>query len=284
MKRVQLSKTGEKISIIGQRIWGIKEKKDKKYCEQWNKSLRKGIELGVTHINTDESYGKGVSEKIVGDVLIEYDRDDLFITGKLSPRHFSYKKMKKAAYNNLERLGIKYFDLYLMGGYNPLISIKKQMKVLEELVDEGKTRYIGVSSFSVNHFKLAQQHLKKVELVNNQLKASIENPHQIHKSLHYYQKQGITITVYNPSSHYSLDNLFYRNEIEKVARIHNASIQQISIAWLINQENVITIINPFRMKDLTEEVVAIDLKLNQDEIDRFYKIEDEIELGSTQWI
>ena len=110
MKMIELARTGEKISVIGQGTWGLKGRilfvypRASEYYEQWKNSLRKGIELGMNHIDTAEVYGWGVAEKIVGKVIAEFERDDLFLTTKLLPIHFRHKGSKKAAYNSLKRL------------------------------------------------------------------------------------------------------------------------------------------------------------------------------------
>jgi len=153
LRKVELGKTGEKIPILGQGTWGIKSRKGKDYYESWKKSLRRGIELGLTHIDTAEFYGFGTSEKVVGELISEYNRDDLFITTKLYPMHVSLKTMKKAANKSLKRLGISNFDLYLIHFPSPITSMKKQMKILDHLVKEGMTRYVGVSNYSVDQFK-----------------------------------------------------------------------------------------------------------------------------------
>ncbi|MHA1321123.1 MAG: aldo/keto reductase [Promethearchaeota archaeon] len=135
MRKVELGKTGEQIPILGQGTWGIKSRKGKDYYESWKKSLRKGIELGLSHLDTAEIYGFGTSEKVVGDIISEYNRDDLFITSKLFPMHMSLRTMKKAASKSLKRLGINNFDLYLIHFPSPFTSMEKQMKIL----DYGKT-------------------------------------------------------------------------------------------------------------------------------------------------
>ena len=108
MRKIELGKTGELIPILGQGTWGIKKFRGKKYYEDWKNALRKGIELGITHIDTAEIYGQGTSEKLVGEIISEYNREDLFITSKLFPIHLSYRSMKKATFKSLKRLGIEY--------------------------------------------------------------------------------------------------------------------------------------------------------------------------------
>ena len=104
MRKVELGKTGEQIPVLGQGTWGIKSRKGKDYYDSWKSSLRRGIELGMNHIDTAEVYGFGTSEKIVGELISEYNRDDLFVTSKLFPMHMSFRTMKKAASKSLKRL------------------------------------------------------------------------------------------------------------------------------------------------------------------------------------
>ena len=273
MRKVQLRKTGEQIPVLGQGTMGIKGGKDKEYYEAWKNSLRKGIELGMTHIDTAELYNFGTSERIIGEVIKEYDRDDLFITSKLFPKHFGYNSMIKACNKSLERLDIKYLDLYLVHFPSFVFSkIKKHMRVMEQLVDEGKIRYIGVSNYSVDQFKEAEGLLKKSEIVANQLRANIRSQKHIHNSLPYYKKEGVILTAYSPLGHRGYTNLKedFKEKLEGVATSHNASIQQIALAWLINHENVIAIPKAFQIEHVEANAAAADIKLTETELKLFY--------------
>jgi len=274
MKKIILGRTQEKIPIIGQGTWGISRIfKSNDYYEQWKKSLRIGIDLGMTHIDTAEFYGLGKAEEIVGEVIKEYKRDELFITSKLFPMHLRRKSMLRAAKKSLKRLDLDYFDLYLIHWPSPLISIKKQMSVLETLINEGKTRYIGVSNFSLDQFQKAQNFLKNIELVTNQLKLNISEQEIMHNSLSYYQENDIILTAYSPLGHKGLTdiNMGLKNKLEKVAESHNATIQQIAIAWLISHKNVITIPKAFHINHVKENAEAASIKLTRSEIELFYE-------------
>ena len=269
MRKVQLRKTGEQIPVLGQGTMGIKGGKDKEYYETWKTSIRKGIELGMTHIDTAELYNFGTSERIIGEVIKEYDRDDLFITSKLFPKHFGYNSMIKACNKSLERLDIRYLDLYLVHFPSFVFSkIKKHMRVMEQLLEEGKIRYIGVSNFSVDQFKEAEGLLKNSEIVANQLRANIKTQKHIHYSLPYYRKEGVILTAYSPLGHRGYTNLSgeLRSKLEEIAKSHEATIQQISLAWLINHENVIAIPKAFRVKHTEENAAAAEIKLSEEEI------------------
>jgi diketogulonate reductase-like aldo/keto reductase len=279
MNKIKLGKTGETIPVLGQGTWGIKKFRTKSHYEKWKESIRKGIELGITHIDTAELYGQGKSEKIIGEVISEYNRDELFITSKLFPIHLTTGSMKRAAYKSLKRLGLNELDLYLIHWPSPFKSIKKQMNVLEDLVNEGKVRYIGVSNFSLEQFKNAKSYLKNTELVNNQLSASVTNQKHIERSLPYYQEEGITMTAYSPLGHSGYNNLKgeLRNKLEKFASEHNATIQQIAIAWLINHKNVITIPKAFKIKHMIENAEAAKIRLSEEEIKLLYEDVRDIE-------
>jgi len=273
MRKVQLGKTGEQISVLGQGTMGIKGGKDKEYYEKWKASLRKGIELGMTHLDSAEIYNRGTSERTIGEVIKEYNRDDLFITSKLFPKHFGYKSMIKACNKSLERLDIKYLDLYLVHFPSFVVSkIEKHMRVMEQLLNDGKIRYIGVSNYSVDQFKKGQEYLKKAELVTNQLSARITKQKHIHDSLPYYKEEGVILTAYSPLGHRGYKNLKgdIRLKLDKVANSHNASIQQIALAWLINHENVIAIPKAFQKEHVEANAAAADIKLSEAEIKQFY--------------
>ena len=273
MRKVQLGKTGEQIPVLGQGTMGIKSGKDKEYYEKWKDSLRKGIELGMTHIDTAELYNFGASERTIGEVIKEYDRDDVFITSKLFPKHLGYDSMIKACNKSLERLDTKYLDLYLV--HFPSLGfskIKKHMRVMEQLLNEGKIRYIGVSNYSVDQFKEGQEYLKKAEIVTNQLRANIMKQKHIHNSLPYYKKEGIILTAYSPLGHRGYTSLKedIKSKLEQVAKSHNATIQQITLAWLINHENVIAIPKAFQVNHVEDNAAAADIKLTEAEIKQFY--------------
>ncbi|MFX0043251.1 MAG: aldo/keto reductase [Candidatus Hodarchaeota archaeon] len=277
MRYIELGKTGEEIPVLGQGFWGVSRLKGfikgKSYYEKIKSVIRKGIELGMTHLDTAEFYGLGKAEEVMGELIKEYPRDDLFITSKLFPIYFRNKSMMKAANKSLKRLDLNYLDLYLIHWPSRFISIKKQMEVLETLVKEGKTRYIGVSNFSVKQFKEAQKCLKKEELVNNQLHINITNQKHIHSSLPYYKENGITVTAYSPLAHRGYNNLKgkMRETLNQLALKYHSNIQQIAIAWLINHENIITIPKAFNEEHVKTNAKAAEISLLQEDFERLYE-------------
>jgi diketogulonate reductase-like aldo/keto reductase len=268
MRKIEIGQKGEKIPVLGQGTGGIQPHSPDETYEKWKEILKLGIDLGMTHIDTAEIYGFGKSESMIGEVIKNFDRDDLFVTTKLSPQHRDEKEMKLAVSNSLKRLGLKYVDLYLIHWIKRKQSIKDIIHFLERLVDEGKTRYIGVSNFSLDQFKTAQQEARKYELVTNQIKINIGYQTSLQDSLSYYQKEGILLTAYSPLGRYGLKKLQpnLMEKLESLAVKYIATPHQIALAWLINHKNIIAIPKTFSIEHVKQNADAGDIQLTEDEI------------------
>src|SRR5436309_1765937 len=111
--------------------------------------LRTAIALGAGLIDTAEYYG---TEEIVGEA-IKGNRDRVFLADKVSPAHFRRPALLLAAERSLQRLRTDYIDLYQLHRPNYTVPIQETMAAMEELVEQGKIRFIGVSNFSVAELK-----------------------------------------------------------------------------------------------------------------------------------
>ena len=131
--------------------------------------LRAGIELGACFIDTAECYG---TEPIIGEA-IRGIRDRIFLASKVSPRHFRYKDVIKAAECSLKQLQTDYLDLYQLHWPNYTVPIAETMAAMESLVETGKTRFIGVSNFTVAEMRRAQAQLSKARIASNQVRYSL---------------------------------------------------------------------------------------------------------------
>src|SRR5207249_8002316 len=156
--------------------------------------LRTAIALGAGLIDTAESYG---TEEIVGEA-IKGDRDRVFLTDKVSPAHFRRPDLLLAAERSLQRLRTDYIDLYQLHRPNYTVPIQETMAAMEELVEQGKIRFIGVSNFSVAELKKGQAALSKYKIVSNQVRYSLVERSIEPELLRYCQENRITVIAYSP--------------------------------------------------------------------------------------
>lgn len=139
--------SGVEMPQIGAGTWGIGG-------ETVEESVRTALDAGYTHVDTAEGYE---NEAEIGDVLAEYDRDDIFLTSKVLPSNLHYESVLESCEASLDRLGTDYLDLYLIHWPNPTISLRETIHALERLHEEGKVKNIGVSNFSTYQLMFARR-------------------------------------------------------------------------------------------------------------------------------
>lgn len=226
MNKKYLGKTGVKVSEIGLGTW--------KY-QSSSEPLRVGISLGATHIDTAEIYG---TEGIVGEA-VEGIRDDVFLATKVSSSHLHYDDVLRAADGSLKRLGVKTIDLYQIHWPNSRIPIKETMHAMEELVRQGKIRYIGVSNFSVRELKEAQEAMTSQEIVSNQVEYNLQNRQIESDLISYCRSQKITVTAYSPLNrgHFAGEN----GTLDRIALKYSKTRAQVILNFLTSEENLVAI-------------------------------------------
>ena len=145
-------------------------------------------------------YGSGMAEVLVGRVVKKAGRDRVFITTKMLPHHLAWKdEVIKAGKASLRRMGVEEADLFLIHWPNPSVNISKQMKRFETLIDEGLTRYIGVSNFDVEDLREAVDSTKKADIVVNQVHYSVIHREYVERYLlPLCIREGISIQAYTP--------------------------------------------------------------------------------------
>ncbi len=188
-------RTGESLPVIGQGTWDIPESGT--HLEEAVSALQRGVELGMTHIDTAEMYGTGKVEEILGRALRGIPREKVFLTSKVLPANASYEGTIRACERSLKRMGLEYLDLYLLHwpGSHP---IEETMRALETLVQQGKTRFIGVSNFDVEELRDAQAALRNTSLACNQVLYHLNERGMEARVLPYCREQGIAIVGYTP--------------------------------------------------------------------------------------
>ena len=129
------------------------------------RSIRRGIEAGVSCIDTAEMYADGFTEELVGRVVQDIPRDQLQIITKVSPQNLRYDDVHRSAEASLKRLGIDYLDVYLIHKPNPTIPLRETMNAMRALREEGLIREVGVSNLSVSSLSNVQKCLEALVCV-----------------------------------------------------------------------------------------------------------------------
>ena len=201
--------------------------------------LRAGISLGACLIDTAEAYG---TEEVVGQA-IKGVRDRVFLSTKVSPIHFRRSDVLRAAEKSLERLRTDRIDLYQLHRPNYTVPIQETMAGMEELVDRGKVRFIGVSNFSLGQLKRAQAAMSKYRIVSNQVRYSLVDRTIEPTLLHYCQRNRITVIAYSPLAQ-GLHRIKKRdpgNTLKNVAAVAGKTEAQVALNWCISRDGVIAI-------------------------------------------
>jgi len=190
----------------------------------------------------------------------------VFLATKALPRNFKRRDLIAAAEKSLRRLGVDHIDLYQLHWPNLAIPIEEPMRGMEELVDAGKVRFIGVSNFSIRELIKAQAALRKQRIVSNQVRYSLVERTIEGGLLEYCQKNGITVIAYSPLAT-GLGNIRAADPegvLHKVAEASFKSPGQVALNWCIGKESVIAIPKASSVEHVVENVEASGWKLRPD--------------------
>jgi len=169
-------------------------------------------------------------------------------------------------WKSLADLRLDYLDLYLVHWPNENVPIEETMKALEHCVDEGYTRFIGVSNFSTKLLEEAQFALKENRLIANQVKYSLVEQGPKTEHIPYCVENDITLIAYTPLARGILTRESNPVLVE-MAEKYDKSPAQISLNWVISQENVITIPKASRLEHLRDNLGAVGWRMDAGDAD-----------------
>jgi len=269
-----LGRTRESIPIVGLGTWGIggEMSPDPSRDDASIQALKLGLDLEMKFIDTAEMYAAGHSEEVVARAL-EGRRDGVFVASKVSPRHFAYDDVLAAAKRSLKRLGLKQMDLYQLHWPSSKIPISETMRAMEKLVSDGLTRYIGVSNFSVEQMKEAQQSLSHEKIVSNQVEFSLIDRSVEARILPYCQKEGLTLIAYSPLGQGKIPRGKGSSfkVLDEMAEKSGKSRNQIALAWVLQHDSVVAIPKAADMGHVKENAEVADWKLDKEDYPKLAK-------------
>lgn len=265
-----------KIPALGLGTWSIGggRMRDTSHDKEYIQAIKTAVELGISHIDTAEMYGKGHAEEVVGEAIKDFNRENLFITTKVLPEHLSYDDVIAAARRSLQRLKTRYIDLYLIHIPNPQIPLQETMKAFDFLHDKELIKFIGVSNFTVKQLQEAQKCTQN-PIVTNQIEYSLLVRNRGNEYLSdmestvipYCREKDIIVTAYRPLARGKLTQSGFK-VLDQVAEKYNKTRAQIAINWLISKENIIAIAKTTNIQHLKENLGALGWRLAQEDVHR----------------
>jgi diketogulonate reductase-like aldo/keto reductase len=211
--------SGDELPALGLGTYGLDD-------EQTAESVRAALDAGYTHIDTAEGYH---NETVIGEVLAEYDRDDVFLTSKVLPKHLDYGSLIRSCEASLERLGTDYLDLYLIHWPNPAISLRESLQAMARLHERGLVRNVGVSNFSAYQLSCAQ-HIADVPIAVNQVEFHpwFQRPELVE----YCQE---TDTVVEAAAPLARAAVFEDEAVQELAETYDKHPAQVILRWALDR-------------------------------------------------
>jgi diketogulonate reductase-like aldo/keto reductase len=257
------------IPKIGFGTWSIggQGSPDPSIDEKSLAALRSALDLGYIHFDTAEGYAGGHCEELVGRAARAAGaaREGLFITTKVSPDHLKYEDVLRSCEGSLRRLEMEYIDLYLIHWPRVGMKLEETFRALNQLVQDGKVRHLGVSNFNLKQLKQAAA-LSATPLLTDQVPYCIPDRKYVDNGvLKYCQQNDILLTGYTPVKHRFVQG---SKTLQAIAQVRGATPAQIALAWLTTQPRVITIPMSFNPQHQAENLAAADIVLSAEEMEQ----------------
>ena len=257
--------TNVEVPVIGQGTWMIEGDPDRE--KRAVETLRLGLDLGLTHIDTAEMYGEGRVEQLVAEAIVGR-RDEVFLASKVLPSNASYEGTLKACESSLRRLRTDRLDLYMLhwAGRHP---VAETMRAMEKLIERGLIRFAGVSNFDVEELQGAADSLEDQRLACDQVLYHLEDRGIELRLLPQCTQEQIAIVAYSPFGHgkFPAVHSVGGRLLAEIAERHGRTPRQVALNFLTRHPNVFAIPKTTHPDRVKENAGAVGWKLSAQEID-----------------
>ncbi|MBI3698989.1 MAG: aldo/keto reductase [Afipia sp.] len=248
------------VSVIGQGTW---------YIDHGDRAaaiaaLRKGIDLGMTHIDTAEMYGD--AELVVADA-IEGRRNDVFLVSKVLPSNASRKGTIQACERSLKRLKTDRLDCFLLHwrGQYPL---EETVAAFDELVRTGKIRSWGVSNFDADDLDELLAVAGKGRIACNQVLYHLNERAIEHSVIPWCEANGVAVVAYSPFGHddFPAPQSPKGKVLQEIGARVGATPRQVALSFLTRAKSVFAIPKAASAQHAAENAAAGGIVLDPQEI------------------
>jgi diketogulonate reductase-like aldo/keto reductase len=265
MERRPFGPTKRAAAVIGQGTW-YRQSADRAAVIA---TLRRGLDLGMTHIDTAEMYGSGTVEEWVGEAISGHRRDEVFLVSKVLPENASRSGTIAACARSLARLKTDRLDCYLLHwrGRHPLADT---IAAFEQLQSEGKILSWGVSNFDESDLEEAWQIAGAGQLVCNQVLYFLQERAIEHAVIGWCEQHGVAVVAYSPfgRGRFPGPRTSSGRVLQQIAETHGATPRQVALRFLLRRLSLFTIPGTTSPEHAAENAGAGDLRLTEAELAR----------------
>ena len=248
------------VAVVGQGTWQIADGDRAGAVE----ALRRGLDLGMTHVDTAEMYG--AAETIVGEAIAGR-RDEVFLVSKVLPENASRKGTIAACERSLARLRTGKLDCYLLHwpGRHPL---EDTIAAFEQLTREGKIGSWGVSNFDVSDLESAVAIAGPGRIACNQVLYHLKERAVEHAVIPWCEQHGVAVVGYSPFGHgrFPSPDSPGGRVLQRIAKAHGATPRQVALRFLVRRPSLFAIPKASRAAHAAENAGAGDLPLTPAEL------------------
>jgi diketogulonate reductase-like aldo/keto reductase len=255
MRTVKLP-SGERIPVLGQGTWHLAEvpaRRDEEIL-----ALRRGLDLGMTVIDTAEMYADGEAEKLVGEAIADR-RDEVFLVSKVLPHHATARGTVAACEDSLRRLGTDRIDLYLLH-WRGRVPLADTIEAFGGLQQAGLIRYWGVSNFDGPDMKELTALPGGQEVATDQVLYNLSRRGPELNLFPMLRQLRVPIMAYSPIEQ---GRILGHPVLREIAELHHATPAQIALAWVLRRDDVCAIPRASRLEHTNENRAAADIQLDQ---------------------
>lgn len=244
------------VPALGQGTWKMGQSASRRTEEI--KALRRGIELGMTVVDTAEMYD---NEELVGEAIREC-RNRVFLVSKVLPGHADRMGTKAACERSLAKLRTDYLDLYLLhwGGPHP---VEETAGALADLQREGKIRAWGVSNMDVDDLERWDRAAGGRSCAANQVLYNLSCRGIEYDLLPWCRERRMPVMAYSPVDEGRLNA---NRALLEIARRHDVAPAQIALAWVLRMPGVIAIPKAGSVKHVEDNHRCLSLTLTEDDL------------------
>ncbi len=250
---------GEQVPVLGQGTWHLAEQRHPRQ-EEIN-SLRLGLDLGMSLIDTAEMYAEGEAEELVGEAIAGR-RESVFLVTKVLPYHATQQGTIAACEGSLKRLRTDWIDLYLLH-WREDIPLDETLEGFAALTKAQKIRYWGVSNFDVADMVELVDLPGGPDVATDQVLYNLTRRGIEFDLLPWCWQRKIPIMAYSPIEQ---GRLIHHPIVRHIAEQHEATSAQIALAWVLRVDGVIAIPQAGTPEHVRKDRAAADIQLTQREL------------------